>query len=257
MSTSIHPTRVFWLPGCTSCLGTKEFLTRVGVDYESINVQGNEEAQAELRRLGADSVPVVARGDRYVFAQTLREVIDFLGLDVEPEAMLPPDLLMEKLDLVLSAAAQHVRQIPPEALDQPFRNRDRSIRALAFHVFRIVEAFLESMTDGVELTYESLMREEASEGMTPEDLGRFGDSVRARARVWWDAYPDKAGIDTVLTYFGRHPLHVVLERTVWHPAQHTRQIMLLLESLGISPDPRLSPADLAGLPLPEKVWEED
>jgi len=30
--------KVFWQPGCTSCLRTKEFLTKSGVDYESINV---------------------------------------------------------------------------------------------------------------------------------------------------------------------------------------------------------------------------
>jgi arsenate reductase-like glutaredoxin family protein len=40
--------RVFWQPGCTSCLRTKEFLTRHGVDYESINVHGNDAAMADL-----------------------------------------------------------------------------------------------------------------------------------------------------------------------------------------------------------------
>jgi hypothetical protein len=54
-----------------------------------------------------------------------------------------------------------------------------------------------------------------------------------------------------------HPVHVVLERTVWHPAQHTRQLMLILESLGIAPERPLTPADLAGLPLPEKAWDDD
>jgi hypothetical protein len=52
-------------------------------------------------------------------------------------------------------------------------------------------------------------------------------------------------------------VHVVLERTVWHPAQHTRQLMLVLESLGIAPERPLGAADLAGLPLPEKAWDED
>jgi arsenate reductase-like glutaredoxin family protein len=33
--------RVFWQPGCSSCLRAKEFLTKNGVDYESINVHGN------------------------------------------------------------------------------------------------------------------------------------------------------------------------------------------------------------------------
>ena len=58
--------RVFWQPGCTSCLRTKEFLTRHGVDYESINVHGNAQGMEELRKLGVRSVPVVARGDRFV-----------------------------------------------------------------------------------------------------------------------------------------------------------------------------------------------
>jgi hypothetical protein len=33
--------------------------------------------------------------------------------------------------------------------------------------------------------------------------------------------------------------------------------MLILESLGIAPDRALTPEDLAGLPLPEKAWDED
>ncbi|MGH8705477.1 MAG: glutaredoxin family protein, partial [Burkholderiales bacterium] len=57
--------RVFWQPGCTSCLKTKEFLTEQGVDYESINVHGNPAGMAELRKLGVRSVPVVARGDKF------------------------------------------------------------------------------------------------------------------------------------------------------------------------------------------------
>ena len=75
--------RVFWQPGCTSCLRTKEFLTKHGVDYESINVHGNAAGMEELRKLGARSVPIVARGDRFVFAQTLTDVIQFLDLKIK------------------------------------------------------------------------------------------------------------------------------------------------------------------------------
>jgi hypothetical protein len=59
------------------------------------------------------------------------------------------------------------------------------------------------------------------------------------------------------TYFGRHPMQVVLERTAWHPAQHTRQLMLILDTLDIEPDGRLTAADLAGLPLPDKAWDNE
>ena len=58
------------------------------------------------------------------------------------------------------------------------------------------------------------------------------------------------------TYFGRHRVHEVLERSAWHPAQHARQLMLLLDELGIEPDGRLTAQDLAGLPLPEKAWDD-
>jgi glutaredoxin len=257
MQVTSERVRVFWQPGCTSCLRTKEFLTRAGVDYESINVHGNDAAMAELAKLGARSVPIVARGEKFVFAQTIGDVIGFLGLKVEPQAPLAPGALVAKLDLVLSAAARYVRQIPDAELDKPFRDRNRPIRALAHHVFRIVEGFLESMQDGRELTYDRIMLDTAPSRGTAEDIARYGEGVLARARKWWAAYPDKRCEKPMATYFGEHPVHIVLERTVWHPAQHTRQLMLVLESLGIAPERPLGAADLAGLPLPEKAWDED
>ncbi len=249
--------RVFWQPGCTSCLRTKEFLTRHGVDYESINVHGDDAAMAELAKLGARSVPVVARGEKFVFAQTIDDVIKFLDLKVRHQETLSPEALMRKLDLVLTAAARYIRQIPPAELDKPFRNRNRPIRALAHHVFRIVEGFLESMQDGRELTYERIMRDTPPSRGSADDIARYGEQVLARAKRWWAAYPDKSCAGPMATYFGEHAVHVVLERTVWHPAQHTRQLMLVLESLGIAPEHPLGEADLAGLPLPEKAWDED
>jgi glutaredoxin len=124
MLTTTERVRVFWQPGCTSCLRTKEFLTRAGVDYESINVHGNETAMEELRKLGARSVPVVSRGDKFVFAQAIGDVIGFLGLQVKPQETLSPEALMIKLDLVLTSAARYIRQIPAAELQKPFRNRN-------------------------------------------------------------------------------------------------------------------------------------
>jgi hypothetical protein len=47
----------------------------------------------------------------------------------------------------------------------------------------------------------------------------------------------------------------VVERSSWHSAQHLRQLMALLERWGIAPDKPVTAADLAGLPLPEGVWQ--
>jgi glutaredoxin len=257
MLATAEKVRVFWQPGCTSCLRTKEFLANNGVDFESINVHGNAEGMEELRKLGARSVPIVARGDRFVFAQTIGDVIEFLGLNVRQQERLSPGALMKKMDLVLTSAARFIRQIPAPELDKPFRNRNRPIRVLAHHVFRIVEGFLESMQDGGQLTYERIMEDASPSIRTAEDIARYGEGVLARAKQWWGAYPDPSCQRMMDTYFGRHPVHVVLERTVWHPAQHVRQLMLILEALNMEPDRRLTAADLAGLPLPEKAWDED
>ena len=247
--------RVFWQPGCTSCLKTKEFLTSHGVDYESINVHGNPDAMEALRALGARSVPVVARGERYVFAQSLADVVEFLDLDIRLHERLSPDELVGRLELVLNAAARYVRQIPQEWLDRPFRNRNRPIRILCHHVFRIPEAFLEVVPGGT-LGYERIMKEPGPEIRTGDDIVRYGMDVLARFKAWWAAFPDRSCAAMMDTYFGKHSVHEVMERTVWHPAQHTRQLMLILDDLGIAPDRRLTPADLAGLPLPEKAWDD-
>ena len=248
--------RVFWQPGCTSCLRTKEFLTRQGVPYESINVHGNDAAMEELRTLGARSVPVVARGGSFVYAQTLGDVIRFLDLQIRLDERLAPQALIDKLELVLSAAARYVRQIPEARLGLPFRNRNRPIRALAHHVFRIPEAFLEVVPAGP-LDYDRIMKEPGAELRSAEEIARYGEQVRDRFGAWWRQYPDKSCASEMDTYFGRHSLHEVLERTVWHPAQHVRQLLLILEELGIEPDRPITMRDLAGLPLPEKAWDAE
>jgi len=210
----------------------------------------------ELRKLGARSVPVVARGGRFVYAQTLTDVVKFLDLQIRLQERLPPQALVDKLEMVLSAAARYVRQIPQARLELAFRNRNRPIRVLAHHVFRIPEAFLEVVPAGP-LDYERIMKEPGAELRTAEDVASYGDSVRERFAQWWRGYPDKKCETQMDTYFGRHSLHEVLERTVWHPAQHTRQLLLILEEIGVTPNGPLTMRDLEGLPLPEKAWDAE
>src|SRR5260221_2268914 len=126
--------KVFWQPGCTSCLRTKEFLTKRGVDYESIKVPGTPAGMEELRKLGARSVPVVARGGKFVFAQALGDVINFLDLKVQVQERLSPDELVKKLELVLPAACRYIRQIPAEWLGQALPQSKPPVLGLVHHL---------------------------------------------------------------------------------------------------------------------------
>jgi glutaredoxin len=247
--------RVYWRPGCSSCVKVKEFLSGLGVDYESINVSARPEAMEELRILGVRTVPVVARGAEYVFAQELADVSRFIGRDVAFRR-LPPEVLVDKWLNVLEAAQRHVMQLPPDRLaERATPGRDRSIRDLAYHVYQIPDAFLQALENGVEdLT--SVYNAPPPPGViTREDIRDYGASVTARVRRWWSAVADKRCEGEVNTYYGLQPLHHLLERCTWHSAQHARQIIAVLERFGIEPNGPLTARDYAGLPIQEGLWE--
>ena len=67
---------------------------------------------AELRKLGAKSVPVVSRGDQFVFAQVIKAVVDFLGLNDETTPELSPDELKRRYDGILEIATSLVKKMP-------------------------------------------------------------------------------------------------------------------------------------------------
>lgn len=209
---------------------------------------------AELRRLGARSVPVVARGESFVFAQLIGDVVEFLGLDINTGPQLAPAELVRRLDLVLAAAQRYTLQMPPSAMERQLPNRPRSYRVLLHHVFQIPTAFVDAMEGGT-LTYENMVAEPPEAMRTPQAIAGFGAEVRRRVADWWAGLAERSGTRPVGTYYGVQPMHEVLERTTWHSAQHVRQIASLLEQLGIQPDGPLTQSELQGLPLPEKLWD--
>jgi glutaredoxin len=253
-STAPQPARikVFWQPGCSSCLRTKEFLTKQGISYESINVQDNDEALAELRRLGARGLPVVSLGDRFTLCQSFGDVLAFLDLKTRLGEPLPPVELFGKIDLVLTAAARYTRQFPEAQLKELFRNRNRTKGATAFHIFRVVEMFIDA-AEGKGLHVEGF-RDVPPDEWTGKDIADWGLKVRDRALAWWKVQPDRDLKRTMTTYYGERPMPDVLDRTTWHAAQHTRQLILMLESGGTTADRPLTADDLRGLPVPEEVW---
>lgn len=209
-----------------------------------------------LRALGARSVPVVARDGRYVYAQVIKEVVEFLGLDESTGPALSPEALATRYDLVLGTALRLVRQMPDAALGNQLPNRPRSWRVLLHHVFQIPVAFLEMEETGARLEYEVMVAAPGDDLVTSEDIARFGEGVRARFAAWWTRARGTPFDGPVPTYFGGTTRHEMLERTVWHTAQHVRQVAALLEQVGVAPDRPLTMADIAGLPLTDRIWDE-
>lgn len=210
-----------------------------------------------LLDLGVRSVPVIAKGKNFIFAQNFEDIAEFVGLQGSGHTALPPDQIFAKWLLVCRAAQRYVVQFPDARLfDRAIENRDRTIRSLAHHTFRIGEAFLDTVVDGAEYTplFANLPPPDGA-FTTGREISAYGEAVVARLSAWWEHLEDRSCTATVQTYFGPQPVHLLLERSTWHAAQHARQLAALLGRFGIEADGPLTAEDLAGLPLPERLWE--
>ena len=209
-----------------------------------------------MRALGARSVPVVARDGRFVYAQVISEVTAFLGLKESGAPVLGPAALAARADAVLGTAARLVRQLPDAALENVLPNRPRSWRVLAHHVFQIPVAFLEMEEKGTRLEYEVMVAPPPEDMRTSASIADFGEAVRERFARWWARSAGADFTQRVDTYFGGTSRHEMLERTVWHAAQHVRQLAALLESIGVAPERPLGAAEIRDLPLTDRIWDE-
>ena len=208
-----------------------------------------------FNKYGLRKVPVLAKGDEYAFGQMLDPFAKFAGLPMPGKDRLSPEQLFRKYEMVFAAAARFARQFPAEHFhDRVIPHRERVICTLCYHVFRIGESFLETW-DGAEYSVKIADNEPPDELQTGDDIARYGEGVWRRFEAWWAGLDDRELARVLKTYFGDTPAHLVLERVTWHSAQHCRQLVAVLERLGVTPDRPLTPADLAGLPLPERLWE--
>jgi hypothetical protein len=208
-----------------------------------------------MDKYGLRKVPVVAKGDKWVFGQMLDAVANFVGLEGTGVARLAPQQLFEKQRLVYAAAQRFVRQFPPERFnEQVIPNRPRLTRVLCFHVFRIGAAFLESW-DGKEYSTNIADNPPDDTKQTQDQIARYGADIWKQIDAWWAGMEDHTMSRMLKTYYGDTPAHQVYERVTWHSAQHCRQLMHVLERMGIQPDGPLTAQDLAGLPLPERLFE--
>ncbi len=224
------------------------------IEFDSINVLTDPDGVTELRRLGARSIPVLSRGDDWVFAQNIGHVVKFLGLNEKTGPVLSPDQLVRRLQLFAGTAVQIVAQMPDGRLSIEVPNRPRTYLALAHHLFRIPEGMLE-VAAGATLTNDMLTGGPPPGMVTSADVAAYGRDVLTALTGWWDAKADKTGKETVQTYYGPQMLHELLERTTWHCGQHVRQWFMLLGMAGIEPAVTLDEAAFAGLPMPSSVWD--
>ncbi|MFL2524956.1 MAG: glutaredoxin domain-containing protein [Pelagibacteraceae bacterium] len=251
--------KVYWQPGCSSCLKTKEFLKDNGVEFKSVNVLEDKSGFEDLQRFGVKLVPVVAKGDQWANGAVFRDVAKVVGFDYSSHKMLEPQVMADKIKSINYFAREFLDQIPEDKLDTLLPGRPRSYRQLVYHVFNIPDVFLDRVEHDKPYTYEALLSILPKEMKTKSDLMDYGNRVYERFDKWWKSDGDKVDFDQPgNVYYGEVNLHEVLERTGWHSGQHVRQINLLLkEKLSIDPKKTLDETIFEGLPMPKNIWDNE
>jgi glutaredoxin len=250
--------KAYWQPGCTSCLRMKEFLTRHGVPFVSVNVLEDKQGFAELEALGIRSVPIVRRGTDWANGQVLRDVARVAGIAWGGAKVLPARELTARLIEIQTTAQRLFAQIPDDQLGRMLPNRPRSYAQLGYHIFNIADAFLEHEVESLPLKEGAYSRVPPPEMNSMAKILAYGQDVLTRFRSWWDGpgqttdFSRKAHV-----YYGDVTLHEYLERTTWHSAQHVRQLVMVLGMLGIDPDGPPTKETFADLPMPDKVWDDE
>ena len=144
-----------------------------------------------LNKYGLRKVPVLAKGDKYAFGQMLDPFAKFAGLPMPGADRLSPAQLYQKYEMIFAAGQRYARQFPPDKfLERVIPHRERLIRTLCYHVFRIGESFLETW-DGAEYSVTIADNEPPEDMLSGDDVGRYGAAVWQRFEAWWRGLADR------------------------------------------------------------------
>lgn len=204
-------------------------------------------------------VPVVTRGSEWANGQILRDVAKIAGVDLGDQVMLAPAELARRIDIILASEQRFFGQMPEDKMQGQVPGRPRSFANLAWHTFNVIDAWLELVVEGKALVEGAYNRNAPKGKDSKADILAYGADVQRRFDKWWrdDGATMEWG-EHADVYYGDQSLHDFLERTTWHAGQHTRQMMMILEDfIGVAPKDPLGPDMWKGLPMPEKVWDDE
>jgi len=243
---------VYWQPGCSSCLKAKEFVSSQGIEFESVNILETPEAMEEIITAGLRSIPVVRKREKYIYAQSIDDIASLLGLS-RTETKLSKAALCERWSRVLEATRTIIQNFDPSVFDrQIMPRRDRTIRELSIHVFQIVESFLHQVEDD-SIDARAIYLDPREDIKTRDDVITYAEKICAEYCNWLIAGGPETLRQRINTYYGDQPSVLVLERSVWHTAQHSRQLDHVAEGMGA--ELQIQAGLYEGLPLPHRLWE--
>ena len=124
---------------------TKELLSSWGVKFEPIDVEANPKVFEELKQFGILYLPSVIMGDQSVQGWNPKQLAELVGVEYIESGRLPLTELRERLDKILAATQRAMEQVPDKHLRMVSPKRDRTVRDIGFHIFRLSLAYRDAM----------------------------------------------------------------------------------------------------------------
>jgi hypothetical protein len=233
--------------------------------------------------LAVRGLPLVTAGSEYVIGFDATKLAALIGLDDHSQrSRLAGDELVERSRAMLAAAARYARQLPAAHLDdaipgmedvegplvlpdgtalfhsdgRPFVPHGTAIglvRHISSHGAKFVYIAQHPEADLSDLAFFGLLGE-PSEDVTLRWLVDELAALATEIRHWWETTGDRDLDRSMATWSGPKLLRDVLQDMTYSLTQHTRQLMTMVEGLGIEPDRPLTEEDYRGLDLPTNVW---
>ena len=276
---------LYWIPGCGNCTRLKGYLRTNGIDFNAVNVMEDPDAFETMKRHGIASLPVLRKGDRWESGVDLKHVDALLGLSggAAGEAkVLGAAELCARVAHVLEVAAQAASVVPKEHHDDPTPTMESfkapvlfmrdgapfiphgTTKSLFVHLTGHGEKFrrLVLAADG---TYDMGFKwvadgEEAAFGEVDLATPLYRVVMQAELlakdiRAWGKAHPDADLSRPEDSHYGVQTTAHLMQAQLCSVVQHARQMLQVVESLGLTPPVRIDPADLDGLQMSPGIWQ--
>jgi glutaredoxin len=264
----------------------KNYLKTRGVEFDAINALTEPGARVELDALGARGFPVITRGGRFVIGveRDFERLDELLYLQHRSGGrLIPGSELVERACGLLITAMRYAHQLPSAHYDDlipgmeddhketftldghvlvaddgkpyvPHRTSIGLVRHIFGHGFKFRLEVEHPETDFSHIGIYA-QTGEPGEGPSIAELDARTQVIVADIRRWWQSASPEDLARPMRSFVAGETLHLMLQREVYSLTQHTRQLMTVLENLGIEPHRRLGEADFEGLQLPEGVWK--
>ena len=154
-----------------------------------MNVEGNPAGLEELHAAGVPLVPAVVVDGRAVHGWNPPGYAALLGVEYHSAVQLSPRTLATRLDHILACTGRLVAALPATALAYKPPERDRDLRNLGFHVFRLALAFADGMDRG-EFPEGWLQEKAPADLVDGPSIARYGALVRGRLAGWFEGAGD-------------------------------------------------------------------